>query len=146
MKKILTTIGIYLFLNNASLAGELTPFTTDGCSVFPDGTIAQQSLWANCCISHDFAYWKGGTNQQRLDADKDLEDCVAKVGEPEIAKIMLAGVRVGGSPHFNTPFRWGYGWPYFRDYSELTAEEKIEVRQKLKVLQLMIEGLTKQLD
>jgi hypothetical protein len=43
-------------------AATLAPFTSDGCSVFPDGTALQQSLWLQCCRAHDYAYWKGGTH------------------------------------------------------------------------------------
>ena len=56
-------------------------------------------------------------------ADQQLQQCVAKVGAPQIAKLMLAGVRVGGSPYLPTPFRWGYGWSYPRGYKVLTTEE-----------------------
>lgn len=110
-------------------ASELTPFSTDGCSDFPDGTLEHKTLWLNCCITHDLAYWLGGTYAERQAADEALEQCVAKVGEPEIAKLMLAGVRVGGSPFWPTAFRWGYGWPYWdgsspRGYKTLTEEEQ----------------------
>ena len=101
----------------------LKPFESDGCSVFPDGTVEQKELWLDCCVEHDFAYWKGGTYNDRVGADQRLKECVAAVGQPEIAELMLAGVRVGGSPYFPTKFRWGYGWPYFRGYKPLTAEE-----------------------
>lgn len=122
--------------------GELRPFTTDGCSVFPDGTPRQQSLWAECCIRHDLAYWKGGTYQERLTADQALQQCVAQSGEPEIAQLMLAGVRVGGSPYFPTTYRWGYGWPYRRGYQALSGEEKIEVSQQLDRLKTIIQSLS----
>lgn len=131
---------------SAAMADELKPFTTDGCSVFPDGTPEQQSLWAGCCIRHDLAYWQGGTQAERLAADQALQRCVARVGEPEIAALMLAGVRVGGSPWFPTPYRWGYGWPYPRGYQGLTGEEKRQVHQRLRQLVLMIEGLTTELE
>ena len=39
-----------------------------------------------------------GTYQQRLDSDQALKICLASVGQPEIAALMLAGVRVGGTP------------------------------------------------
>jgi hypothetical protein len=87
-------------------ADTLKPFVSDGCSAFPDGTFAQNELWLSCCQEHDYAYWKGGTYQDRLASDKKLASCVSKVGEPEIALLMLAGVRVGGSPFFPTKFRW----------------------------------------
>ncbi|MFT6987247.1 MAG: hypothetical protein ACJAT7_003101 [Psychromonas sp.] len=103
-------------------AEEINPFTSDGCSAFPDGTFKQKELWLACCTAHDYAYWKGGTYDERLIADKQLRQCVAKVGQPQIAALMLAGVRVGGSPYFPTSFRWGYGWSYPRGYKALTQE------------------------
>lgn len=114
---------ILLLVPLGSLAGEIRPFESDGCSLFPNGTIRENELWLSCCIAHDRAYWKGGTYQDRLAADKELEGCVAAVDEPQIALLMLAGVRVGGTPYFPTRFRWGYGWPFPRGYRALTDEE-----------------------
>ena len=108
-------------------AENIKPFTTDGCSAFPDGTLQQNSLWLSCCRAHDVAYWQGGTYDERLIADKQLQQCVANVGEPNIANLMLAGVRVGGSPYFPTAFRWGYGWSYSRGYQALTNDEKKQI-------------------
>jgi len=102
---------------------ELAPFQSDGCSAFPDGTLFQQELWLRCCNVHDYAYWKGGSENEREEADLALRDCVADVGEEEIALLMLLGVRVGGSPLFPTPYRWGYGWPYPKSYGRLSADE-----------------------
>ena len=102
---------------------ELAPFQSDGCSSFPDGTLFQQELWLRCCSIHDYAYWKGGSANEREEADLALRDCVTDVGEEEIALLMLLGVRVGGSPLFPTPYRWGYGWPYPKDYGRLSADE-----------------------
>ncbi len=121
-----------LFISTATYAGDLKPFTSDGCSAFPDGTFKQNKLWLDCCIQHDVAYWKGGSRDERKQADLKLKQCVAKVGQPEIAKLMLAGVRVGGTPYLPTSFRWGYGWPYFRGYKKLTAAEIEEVKLKFK--------------
>ena len=125
-------VGLLAFMFVASSmvqADDLQPFTSDGCSSFPDGTLEQNDLWLSCCTKHDYAYWKGGTYQERLDSDRALETCVAKVGEPAIALLMLAGVRVGGSPFFPTKFRWGYGWPYPRLYGELTDMELKQVKK-----------------
>ena len=110
---------------------EISPFTSDGCSAFPDGTPSQRTLWLDCCHEHDFAYWKGGTRQQRAEADRTLRACVKAFGEPEIAALMLAGVRVGGTPYLPTRFRWGYGWPYFRGYKPLSAEELRQIEELL---------------
>lgn len=125
------------FIPALMIASELRPFTTDGCSSFPDGTLQQRTLWHNCCVRHDIEYWKGGTYEGRIIADKKLEQCVTRVGEPNIAKLMLAGVRVGGSPYWPTPYRWGYGWPYFRDYGPLNDAEQLQVQKKLNELNIM---------
>ncbi len=112
-----------------TLAADLKPFASDGCSAFPDGTLEQNELWLKCCTAHDYQYWKGGTYKQRLAADKALKHCVEHVGQPEIALLMLAGVRVGGTPYLPTTFRWGYGWFYPRFYGALTREELLQVNQ-----------------
>ncbi|MEJ2455349.1 MAG: hypothetical protein P8103_14500 [Candidatus Thiodiazotropha sp.] len=137
---------ILMIMSSPSWSDTLKPFTTDGCSMFPDGTYKQQSLWMECCIRHDIAYWQGGTEGQRLDADRALEQCVSQVGEPEIAKLMLAGVRVGGSPHFPTSYRWGYGWSFQRGYQPLTDEEKQQVTDELHRLRLILQGLEQALE
>ncbi|NIB44635.1 hypothetical protein HBA55_33945 [Pseudomaricurvus alkylphenolicus] len=121
-------------LSGSVLASDakLKPFTSDGCSAFPDGTLEQRQLWLQCCTEHDYAYWKGGTYKEREDADFALKACVEKVGEEEIALLMLAGVRVGGTPFLPTKFRWGYGWPYPRFYGELSQEELRQVEDAAK--------------
>ncbi len=113
-------------------SGNIKPFTTDGCSSFPDGTLKYSELWLSCCSRHDLAYWQGGTAKQRITADQQLEQCVSQVGEPSIAVIMLAGVRVGGTPYLPTKFRWGYGWPYFRGCQAISPEEQREIDALLK--------------
>lgn len=112
-------------------ADELSPFTSDGCSAFPDGTLQTRTLWLSCCTAHDLAYWQGGNYSERLQADQELRSCVATTGQPEIAKLMLAGVRVGGTPYLPTTFRWGYGWSYSRGYKSLTEEELIMVKKEI---------------
>ena len=97
----------------------LNPFTTDGCSRFPDGTREHETLWLHCCTEHDVAYWRGGTRDERRVADFALHDCVRETGATTIANLMLAGVWIGGSPYWPTSFRWGYGWPYMRGYEPL---------------------------
>ncbi|MDO6561889.1 hypothetical protein Q4488_00695 [Amphritea sp. 1_MG-2023] len=129
--RYLLVLGLIGVLSGCSSNEELKPFTSDGCSSFPNGTRAQNSLWLSCCEQHDLAYWQGGTYQQRLEADNELKACVAGVGEPEIAALMLAGVRVGGSPFWPTEFRWGYGWPYLKPYGELSAAEQAQVKKLL---------------
>jgi len=112
-------------------ANELTPFKSDGCSIFPDGTIAVKDLWLDCCIEHDKAYWQGGTYKEKVTADENLKRCVINIGEPKIAALMKAGVDVGGSAYLPTPFRWGYGWGYSRGYKPLTAIELEKINSEL---------------
>jgi len=145
MKKITHGFIFLLLVPQITTASNLKPFTSDGCSSFPDGTFSQQSLWGHCCMQHDLAYWKGGSELQRQQADKELERCVAKVGEPKIAKLMLAGVQVGGSPQLRTPFRWGYGWPYGRGYKKLSNSERLEVKQRLDAFKMMIDDFINRL-
>ena len=100
----ITIVFLLFFISFYVNAENIKPFTSDGCSSFPDGTFEHNQLWLSCCTAHDYAYWQGGTYQERLVADKELQQCVAKVGEPHIANLMLAGVRVGGSPYLPTSF------------------------------------------
>lgn len=112
----------------AGLAGcstpTLQPFSTDGCSMFPDRALAGKADWCGCCVAHDLAYWRGGTAAERLAADRELAQCVtASSHDAALAQTMLAGVRAGGGPYFVTAYRWGYGWPYGRMYQPLDARE-----------------------
>ncbi len=124
-KSRLVLIALVLVLSACS--STLNPFTSDGCSAFPDGTLQHKDLWLDCCTAHDLAYWQGGTYNDRVAADEALRMCVHEVGEPEIALLMLAGVRVGGTPILPTTFRWGYGWSYPKWYGELTEAEQAQV-------------------
>jgi len=116
-------------------SNNIKPFTTDGCSLFPDGTFDNQGLWLACCTKHDITYWQGGTWRQRQQADRELKACVTKIGQPEIANIMLSGVRVGGSPFWPTTYRWGYGWDYLRGYKPLSEQEKQSIHKALQQYQ-----------
>ena len=124
LKVILFSLLIIISSASAQTPTSIKPFTSDGCSSFPDGTLAEKNLWLKCCVEHDKSYWIGGTKQQRLDADVALKQCVESVGKPRIAEMMLAGVRVGGSPYWPTKFRWGYGWEYPKGYGQLSTQEK----------------------
>jgi hypothetical protein len=124
-------LSLLLATSNAEETVAIQPFSTDGCSAFPDGTTADRQRWQACCIAHDLAYWAGGSYDDRLAVDEAMAECVADVGEPAIAKLMLAGVRAGGSPYFPTTYRWGYGWPYVRGYKALNDAEKAAVMRAI---------------
>ena len=110
----------------------LAPFTSDGCSLFPDGPRTDRDRWCECCQTHDLAYWQGGSEEQREQADAALRDCVLlRTGDSQLAATMHAGVRAGGHPVFPSGFRWGYGWPYGRGYEPLSNDEKRQVEDQL---------------
>ena len=104
----------------------LRPFTSDGCSSSPDGlplSIANSRVWVHCCVKHDTKYWLGGTEEQKEEADKDLEQCIAKTGHPDIAKLYRLFVKRFGGPNSHSSYRWGYGWSGQRAYAPLTQVE-----------------------
>lgn len=118
-------ICLALILSGCRSDAGLKPFTSDGCSLFPDRSPISGSDWCECCFVHDIAYWKGGTKAERETADAALRDCVIeKTGNEELAWSMYEGVRMGGSPYFYNWYRWGYGWPYQRKYQALTDTEQ----------------------
>lgn len=111
---------------------ELSDFTSDGCSLFVDGTFEKPDLWKECCLKHDIAYWQGGTQEERLKADLAFKSCVEnKTGDSTLAELMYDAVRVGGEPYFPTWYRWGYGWPIGRGYQKLSQQEQVLVQAKL---------------
>ena len=122
-----------LFLLASCSSGEgLSPFRSDGCSLFPDSSLIHESDWCECCFQHDVAYWKGGTEQERLTADQQLQQCVLQAtNDPVLATVMYEGVRVGGSPYFYNWYRWGYGWGYDRKYQPLSQLEQKQVDLQL---------------
>lgn len=122
---------LVLALASCAAPGELRPFGTDGCSLFPDGPVGgaaadgDRRRWCDCCVWHDVAYWRGGTEAERRRADEALRDCVAaRTGDTALAQTMYLGVRAGGHPAFPTWYRWGYGWSYGRGYAPLDARER----------------------
>ena len=121
-------LGRLIFLAAFAVAcssdSQLRPFTSDGCSLFPDSSPITKDDWCSCCFVHDLAYWRGGTAAERETADARLSECVlAKTRNENLAKLMYEGVRAGGSPYFYNWYRWGYGWGYDRKYQALTQEE-----------------------
>ncbi len=85
-------------------------FTSDGCSVWPDGA------WAACCVEHDIAYWCGGDAPARVRADAGLDACVRAARDRHLGDLMYWGVRVGGIPWQPFPWRWAYGFAGMRGY------------------------------
>jgi len=112
---------------------EILPFSSDGCSLFPDGDLSGRE-WCGCCFTHDVAYWQGGSEADRLAADEALRQCVREqTGDAALAQAMYLGVRAGGSPAVPTWYRWGYGWTFGRGYQALNEDEREQVDRQLKI-------------
>jgi hypothetical protein len=120
---------IVLLIASTSQANELKPFTTDGCSLWIDGTMEQPNLWRHCCVAHDLDYWQGGTEAQREQSDERIQACVKEAQGSGMANYIHTNVRWGGSPYWMNYYRWGYGWDYLdglwpRGYKAPTPEEQ----------------------
>ncbi len=129
--RLTSVLLLVVFLVACARQEEIGDFRTDGCTLFPNKSLIDESDWCDCCLVHDIAYWKGGTEEDRLAADEALRLCVLeRTGDDILARVMFDGVRLGGSPHFPTWYRWGYGWPLDRGYQALTrAEERVADRK-----------------
>lgn len=136
MRRVSLVLMSLLFGCASSPTPTLKDFTSDGCSLFPNGNARDPTLWCECCYQHDLAYWRGGTDAERLHADEQLRNCVTlKTGDATLAETMYLGVRSGGGPIFPTGYRWGYGWSYGRGYAPLSSSEQVQVDDRLAALQ-----------
>ena len=63
-----------------------TPFYSDGwsggMSILWKFFTGQREPWYAACIAHDWAYYKGGTREERLKADRELYNAVKNTGHP----------------------------------------------------------------
>lgn len=119
-------------INSCSSTRTLKPFSSDGCSLFPDRSMFNEEDWCEGCVKHDKVYWQGGTEDERELADKLFKECIlSKTQDEALANMMYIGVRFGGSPYFPTWYPWGYGWNYWRGYAPLTKEKKKMVQVML---------------
>jgi hypothetical protein len=135
MKSWLTLI--LLFPTLATAAPGLRPFATDGCTLSPDGTPRNRTLWRECCVAHDLRLWGGGTKTERLSADEALFSCVEKKAGRAIAKVFLAGVRVGSYSPYKIPAKvWGNAWYDRSGYRALPESELLQLLDELARLDL----------
>ena len=97
---IIQFLAITLLFCGFAFAGDIHDFTSDGCSLFPDGNIKDRGLWCQCCLVHDIAYWQGGTKEDRKHADEALRDCVLeRTRNKALANMIHKGVRGAAIPH-----------------------------------------------
>jgi hypothetical protein len=93
------------------------PFVTDGCSKWFD-----RDWDLACCVTHDIAYWCGGTREERRQVDLEFGECVGANTSQSIGVAMRLGVGLGGHPLFPTTYRWGYGHAYRASYPSTSAQ------------------------
>jgi hypothetical protein len=88
------------------------PFVYDGCTFFVDSFIT--SDLRNVCLTHDIAYWYGGTKSERKHADIKLREGVAELGVlgKTLSYPMYIGVRLFGDSVVtkSVDAEWGFGW------------------------------------
>lgn len=110
------------------ISQEIFSFSSDGCSAYPDGLPhTEEYEWLHCCMTHDMAYWAGGTHEEKVKADAQLGQCVAEASTVSHGRMMEMGVIIGGVPYISTSWRWGYGWNRMISYKELSQDEKEQV-------------------
>lgn len=143
MKKIIPLILLaFSFSACATSAVQTTEpisdFKSDGCSSYPDKSLTGTGSWLHCCMAHDIAYWMGGTEEQREDADLELKACVSEATNPIRGRIMYSGVRVGGLPKTHLPWRWAYGYESQRGYQKITSSEYQMIMKKYDSIKIEI--------
>ncbi len=101
-----------------------TPFQTDYCTNYPEGTKEEPEKWKHCCLMHDMFFWAGGSREARNDADLELKQCTEKAGAPNHAKIMYYAVRLGSySPIKYSSKKWNYAWEGRPSYQALSLDD-----------------------
>lgn len=100
----------------------LQPYRTDACTT-PAG-IGKKS-WDECCTAHDFAYWVGGSQKDKMRVDAELVQCLRSkdVGGKVAAKIFEL------IPDFVTQKHWGNRWVPPREDAPLSEEEIAQVKK-----------------
>lgn len=100
----------YVAMKNISTPDKA--FSQDGCTMFPN-TILWHDL-RPACLQHDIAYWAGGTEQMKVEADLDFANTIKATGPlgPVIAPLAYVGVSVFGDSWLTklVGAHWGYGW------------------------------------
>lgn len=136
---LLILLSVSMIPSGAKAEMKLRPFTSDGCSLVPDGNLSDLEKWRPCCVAHDKIYWLGGTNLQRQKADYGLGQCLRDHGMSTLESLAWVGaVRAGGGPLTGQSWRWGYGWYEIRDYGPLKAEELALAKPYLELFNLPI--------
>jgi hypothetical protein len=109
--KIFSLLLLFCLSFSTQAATTPKPFVTDLCTGYPEGTLEQPKLWAHCCLKHDLDLWAGGKESHRTQVDLNLRECVSLTGQPQHARLMWLGVRLGRLSPIKIPGQqWGNAW------------------------------------
>jgi len=123
---------LFLFLLPLSVfSADLKDFSTDYCTLFPEGTFKKPRAWANCCLEHDLVYWAGGTQTMQDLSDIKLGECVTSKSSKFYGKLMYNGVRLGHYSPIKNKTKWGHGWGDDRGFQPLTSDEKLIIIEQV---------------
>ena len=100
-----------VYLEQTQLPIPPKPFTHDGCTLFPDRLLGHD--FTEACLAHDIAYWAGGSDWYRSEADLALATAVSETGPLGlvISPFFYLAVRTFGDtwPIRQLNAHWGYG-------------------------------------
>lgn len=130
-------------MSNNYLPTPLKPFITDGCSglfsAFWIRLFQKPFPCESCCVKHDWAYYHGGEDFLKENADEEFKNCVKECLRKELeqrnrlqeygavlAELMKLAVSKGGAwyiPYSNA--RWGFGYGYL-EYAKLHLSKSLK--------------------
>ncbi len=122
------TLASFEGLDAKILFNKLKPFVSDGCPRLAKMiSYPREDHWQLCCVEHDKSYWKGGSLEDKQQADSAFHSCVSERGSPDAARLMYYSLRsVQKSSQVKD---WGYGWIIPHNTSAHTPEEIAEIKK-----------------
>jgi hypothetical protein len=118
----------YESLEPKLLLNKLKPFVSDGCPRLGKMiSYPREDHWQLCCVEHDKAYWKGGSLEQKQQADSAFHSCVSERGSADAARLMYYSLR--SVQKASQVQNWGYGWVIPHNTSGHTPEELVEIKK-----------------
>lgn len=87
----------------------------------------KQEPWYDACVEHDWAYYKGGTEEDRKKADLELRRSIEATGHPIWGFFIYWAVRIFGSSHWPNALKWGFRYNWYTDYGYREVDDKKEI-------------------
>jgi hypothetical protein len=122
------------------------PFKSDGCSLIQPiyELLGRVPPAAAFCRLHDVDYWAGGPFGDFIRANREVRQRTRAAGYPILAWIRWIGVTLGGWPFLPTPWRWGFGWYWWR-FRLFRALDQIDEAQRNSELAREIASMTEKM-